>query len=300
MVKQLGRVGRSRLNLALILVVLAIGMALSARFSVQHALEITEARKLDVSPADVYTFASGYALAYFLMVSLPLLMVVSYRGLQGTILTDKVAESLSQCGLQDHQLRARMQEYEDRNSVAAFMLPMFVNLLFLLLCWGMAMFPRGLAGMLDYIEGGMQARVGLALALPMVSQNATLIVWVFLGTYVYSISSIIRRWMQSDLTTNVLWRINVRLAITLVLGMLFVNLFDTGDPSGRGNMAHPAAFAFLIGITPDMFLRWINKQAKRVFRIEGQGAAALFTPPDLQNKIGGMSFGKWIGWPKKV
>lgn len=107
-----------------------------------------------------------------------------------------------------------MQEYEDRNSVAVFMLPMLVNLLFLVVVWGMALFPLGLAGMLDYIEGGRQARVGLALAVPIISKNATLLVWMLLGAYVYSISSIIRRWMQSDLTTNVLWRINVRLAIT--------------------------------------------------------------------------------------
>lgn len=146
--------------MGLILVALAIGLAVSARFSAHRALAISEARKLDLVPADIYAFSSGYTLIYFLMISLPLLMVLSYRGLQGTILTEKVAEGLSLCGLEDHQLRARMQEYEDRNSVAAFMLPMLVNLLFLVVVWGMALFPLGLAGMLDYIEGGRQARVG--------------------------------------------------------------------------------------------------------------------------------------------
>lgn len=124
----------------------------------------------------------------------------------------------------------------------------------------------------------------------MISKNATLLVWMLLGAYVYSISSIIRRWMQSDLTTNVLWRINVRLAITFVLGMLFVNLFAAGDPTGLGHLPYLAAFAFLIGITPDMFLRWINKQVKREFQIESEGVEAVFTPSDLQSKIGGMSF----------
>ena len=214
------RVSRSKRNLALILALVVGATAVLSTISTERALEIIHARKLDVLDADVYTFAFAYSLTYLLMISLPLLMVAGYRGLQGNILSHKVAESLRMCGLEDHQLRAKMQEYEDKNSVSAFLLPMLVNFLFLLLIWGATLFPRGVAGMFDYVEGEMQVRMGIALALPMIADHASPIVWVSLGAYLYGISNMIRRWIQSDLTTAVLWRLNVRLAMTLVIGLL--------------------------------------------------------------------------------
>lgn len=284
------RVSRSKRNLTLILILVVVSMAVLSTLFNKRALEIIHARKLDVLDADVYTFGIAYSLTYLLMIALPLFMVAGYRGLQGNILSHKVAESLRMCGLEDHQLREKMQEYEDKNSVSAFLLPMLVNFLFLLLIWGITLFPRGVAGMFDYVEGEMQVRIGIALALPMIADHASPIVWVSLGAYLYGISNMIRRWTQSDLTTAVLWRLNVRLAMTLVIGLLLVNLFQSDGADMGAESTYLNAFAFLIGVTPDMFLRWVNQQVKRVFRVEDEDISDMFALSDLRTKMIGMGF----------
>ena len=274
----------------LILVLVVALLTTFSWLSIDRALEVVHARKLNIGKANVYAFAFGYSLTYFLMILLPLLMVAGYRTLQGNTLADNVAASLRMCGLEDEKLNAKMQEYNHRNSVSAFVLPMVVNFLFLLLVWGVTLFPRGFSGMLDYIEGETQNRLAIAVSLPFIASHASSIVCVFLGAYIYCLSSMTRRWVQSDLTTGVLWRLNVRFAVAFVVGLLLVNIFLHSESASVADSTYLNGFAFLVGITPDLFLRWLSNQVNRVFRLTSENIDDIFAPSQLRTKIGGMSF----------
>ena len=95
--------------------------------------------------------------------------------------------------------------------------------------------------------------------------------------------------MQSDLTTNVLWKLNTRFAITILIGLLFTALFTDTDALRDKPIAWVLSLAFVAGLVPDVFLRWVAQQSKRVIG-GGDTAAGLFSPSDLQHKITGMSF----------
>lgn len=59
---------------------------------------------------------------------------------------------LSPCGLADGQLRARMQEHQDRNRFSAFLLPLAVNLALLVVAWTSALLPRGMLDSLRHLQ----------------------------------------------------------------------------------------------------------------------------------------------------
>lgn len=265
------------------LVYLAIAALLSWR-----AIQIVTSRGTQFENGDLIVFGMSYALLFNLLVTLPLLMVVGYRGLQGPMMMDKVRTSLTYCGLPMQRVEARMREYEERNSVHAFLLPIAVNLCFLVILWGAVLFPHGVGGILDRLTTGGQLDVSLDRVLQRVAAEAMVENWVFLGAYFYALTTMIRRWMQSDLTTNVLWKLNVRFAITVLIGLLLTAL--TQDLGGR---EAPAGWvltvAFMSGLIPDVFLRWMAQQSKQLVG-GGKVDIGLFSPSNLQRKITGMSF----------
>jgi hypothetical protein len=221
---------------------------------------------------------------------MPLLMVIGYHGLQGEILGAKLQEHLAMAGLRDSQLRARMLEYQQRNSFSAFFLPMLVNTLLLLVLWATTLLPHGIAGMLDYLSSGGTLKVAVAFMFPRIAADAALVNWALLGAYFYGLLLLIRRWMQSDLTTGVIWKLNVRFVIAFLLGLLLTRIVSDGGGASAELGPWTMLLAFSIGIVPDVFLRWASRQLKRIGRVDAEEMARLFAPSELQRRIPGMSF----------
>lgn len=280
----------SRFSLLLtLLVFLAIFLGFGYVIA-DRAATIAIARQLSGDLADLYAFGFTYALIFYLLTVLPLLMVIGYRGLQGETLTAKVEEHLAMCGLTDHQLRARMHEYQQHNSFSAFFLPMLVNVLFLFVVWAATLLPHGIAGMLDYLSDGGTLKVAIAFMYPRVAADASLVTWALLGAYFYSLSVLVRRWMQADLTTSVIWKIDVRLAVTFILGLLLTRLAAAPDQEVSAIGPWVTILAFSIGLVPDVFLRWMTRQLQRTARIDVDDEQRLFAPSELQRRIPGISF----------
>lgn len=227
----------------------------------------------------------GILAVSFFLNALPLLMLLSYRGAQQKVLAAKIKQDLWLCGLQGQQLEVRIAEFDDRNSYSAFFLPACVNLAFMVVMWGLVIMPGGLTGLArslmkePHLGDGFYAP-DLQSLFTYMANNASLVVWVFLGAYFYILMVLIRRWLQSDLTTGVLWKINVRVAVALVVGLLLM----------RVSPNLPVFVAFIAGIVPDTVLRWLSAQVKRIANLEGEGPSKLFQPSDLQEKIDGLNF----------
>ena len=236
----------------------------------------------------VYFFAFMMMTILILFTTLPVLMIIAYQGLQGDTLTAQVSASLSLCAVNDEQLKQRIQEYEERNSLTALFLPSVVNLMIALVIWQNALLPGSTVDLIQRMGNSATTPWSLALSLAQGATEITPLTWALLGAYFYSINLIIRRWMLSDLTANVLWKVNVRLVVTFVLGMLLIAL------SGATSLAHAlgptiAGTGFMIGIVPDLFLRWLSQQLKRLGSIDPQ-QDGLFATSELRRKIEGMSF----------
>lgn len=241
-------------------------------------------------PDATYRFAFSLMLLYVLLCTLPLLMIVAYRGLNADSLRAKVLETLSMCDLSDDQVRQRLAEYEQRNSIAAFSLPALVNLMLLYILWDSALLPRGTEGLADQILATPHPWLALAMVFPTAAASLSPLTWALLGAYFYCLALTIRRWMLYDLTTNVLWLIDVRLVTTFILGMLLMGLASATAGGSVGFGPWFAALAFFVGIVPDLFLRWIGQQLKRLGGIDTEQEGRLFGPSDLQTKLDGMSF----------
>jgi hypothetical protein len=225
----------------------------------------------------------GVMLLFFFLVCLPLLMVIGYQGARKEALEKKIKEDLWLCGLDDKQLNTKLKAFAVRNSWNAFILPATVNLVFIFVMWGVVFFPEGISGFSESIMGksigaGYYSPDIKALFKAMAS-NASPVTWAFLGAYFYTITLLIRRWLQADLTTGVLWKINVRVAVTLIVGLLLTKVMPD----------IPIIF-FLAGIVPDTIIRWLTEKAKRAINFEGEGFSKLFKPSELQEKIDGLSF----------
>ncbi len=256
----------------------------------RRAITIVQTKGTAFEVGDLYIFGFAYTLLFNLMATLPLLMVVGYHGLQGAMIMEKVRSSLTLCGLPNLQVKKKLREYTERNGFQAFLLPMLVNLVFMVLLWGVALLPHGVEGMLDNLEDSGKLKIAVDVVLLHVSQEALAETWIFFGAYFYAVTTLIRRWMQSDLTTNVLWKLNVRFAVTILLGFLFMALFTVAESPGGRPASWVLGFAFLAGMMPDMFLRWLTRQVKRLGKTEDELAGVLFAPSVLQKRIAGMSF----------
>ena len=269
----------------LFFVVIAIVLA-------HRAVGIAESRGMRFEVIDIYTFSFVYLLFFFAFTTFPLLLVVSYRGIHCGINIGKIRNSLSLCGLKEVQLQDKISEFEEKNSWKAFLLPMLANLVFMFLLWSAAMFPDGLLGMLDNLHMNGMIKIGLNQIFPNLAKKASLVTWIFFGAYWYGITVMIRRWMQSDLTTNVLWKLDVRFAVAVILGLLLIEFVPEPIVSAdsQASKHYIAGLAFLTGVLPDVFLRWLTQQMKRVVNIEGESASQLFSPSELQKRIDGMSF----------
>ena len=273
-----------RLLLGYFLVYLLIATLLAHR-----AISIVTAKGTPFEVGDLIIFGFAYTLLFNLLTMLPILMVIGYQGLQGPAVMERVRASLTLCGLPARQVDDRMREYTSRNSFQTFLLPIAVNLAFLVVLWGSMLFPHGVGGIMDNLAVSGRLNVSMDLVLQHVAAEALVENWVFLGAYFYALTTMVRRWMQSDLTTNVLWKLNVRFAITVLIGLLFTALFTDAETLQGKPEAWVLSAAFTAGLVPDVFLRWVAQQSKRLVGI-GNGTGGPFSPSGLQRKITGMSF----------
>lgn len=235
---------------------------------------------------DALVIVIGIGLGYVLLFSLPTLMVVSYQASSRETLQRKIQQDLFLCGLRDNDVGQRLQEFESRNSISAFVWPTLVNLLFLFVLWGAVFGPNGLKGVQDAWMQGDQFTVdnlsfrafdGIAF-FTYLAENASVITWSFLGAYFYVLTVLADRWLRSDLTTGVLWKLNIRVAVALVVGLLLTAVFP----------AIPKYGAFLVGIIPDEVLKFIGDRARSAVKLES--AEGLWQASELQRKIEGINF----------
>lgn len=280
----------SRLWLLLTLLVFLAAFVLVGWTTAQRATQIATTEGLAGDVTDLYAFSFSYVLLFFMLAALPLLMVIGYHGLQGETLSTQLEEHLSMAGLREEQLRARMFEYQQRNGFSAFFLPMLVNILLLHVFWAATLLPHGIGGMLDYLSEGGTLKVGIGLMFPRIAADATLVTWALLGAYFYGLSVLIRRWMQSDLTTSVVWKLDVRFVVTFVLGLLLSRIIGGSDGLLTEFGPWTTLLAFSVGIVPDVFLRWATRQMKRIGRVDTDAMAGVFSPSDLQRRIPGINF----------
>ena len=254
-----------------------------------RAISIVTAKGTPFEASDLIIFGFAYTLLFSLLTMLPILMVAGYQELQGPAMMERLRASLTLCGLPARQIDDRMREYTSRNSFQTFLLPVGISLAFLVVLWGSVLFPHGVGGILDNLEVNGHLHVSLDRVLQHVAAEALVENWVFLGAYFYALTTMVRRWMQSDLTTNVLWKLNVRFAITVLIGLLFTALFTDVETLQGKPEAWVLSLAFTAGLVPDVFLRWLAQQAKHLIG-NGNGIGGPFSPSDLQKKIDGMSF----------
>lgn len=254
----------------------------------RRAIELAEQRGLTLMTTDIYLFGFTYGLLFFLLATLPLLMMIAYQGMQAEAVRRKVAEDLTLCEVDADLLETRWQEYAERNSPAAHFLPMLLNVLLLYLVWATLLFPEGLSGVVDRMQSPGQATIGLASILPRVAAEASAVSWTLLGVYFYSIGVLIRRWLESDLTTAVIWWIDVRLILGFVLGMLLSVISTANELASLGPWL--SGFAFFCGIIPDALLRRLPGLAKGLTGAGPSDAGKLSIGGDLRRWIPGMSF----------
>ncbi len=279
----------SKLTLIAVLLAFAGGVGVLTDQVCSYAVRVVGSGAGSPDATLVYAFAFSMMITFVLFAALPVLMIIAYRGLQGDLLHAQVMASLSLCALDDHQLQSRLREFEECNSLSAFLLPSVVNLLLLCFVWQSALLPSGIANLLARLATSEHTAISFSRIFSDAALHISPLTWALLGAYFYTLTLIIRRWMLSDLTTSLLWKINVRLAVTFILGMLLISISTSVAGGAAGFGPDIAALAFLVGIVPDLFLRWLSQQVKRLGGIDAQGGR-LFAPSDLQSKIDGLSF----------
>lgn len=277
----------SKIGLILLLVAVAAVLGLVADQVARAAVDSAVSAAQNVDPSRIYLFSVTLMTTFLLLATLPVLMLVAYRGLNGCLLSMEVGASLRLCALGDDELQRRIDEFEERNGISAFFLPSMVNLIMLYLIWYSVLLPSGIVPVILELRSAGDHSVSLPKLFASLGGQLSPLTWALLGGYFYVLSSLIRRWMLSDLTTNLMWRIDVRLVLTFILGLLLIAL--GGATGGDGLGAWTAGLAFLVGVVPDLFLRWLSQQVKRLVGIDAL-EAGLFAPSDLQRKIPGMSF----------
>lgn len=244
----------------------------------------------EVSLEELFIYM-GFITLYGILTTLPMLMVIGYQRNQLATLKSKIREDLWLCGLDSRQLTSKMGAFGERNSWGAYVLPAVLTMIFLAVMWSYFLMPVGQSGLIKSLSGGTPAP-SIPNMMRDIASSTSVIMMTFLGAYFYILSVLIRRWLQSDLTTGVLWKINVRLAVALLVGFLLAAAAPGAAKADAAGLDHKVLLmiGFLAGIVPDTVLRWLTQQARRIISPKGESTGRLFTPSDLQEKIEGLNF----------
>jgi hypothetical protein len=207
------------------------------------------------------------------------------------------------CSFGTREIEARLDDFEERNGFWAYFWPTVFALLPLIVFWWIVLAPHGTFGLYtslftDVQEGLAQPSASTMEAWPReldvaryieyLTDNSTALTWVFLGSYFYLLTALVSRWMLLDLTPGLLWRLNARLAVTFIIGLLLSALSPMRGAS--------TAFAFLFGIVPESAFRWLTdgtgfllRGKRRMFIDLSATAQKVFGVSDLY-AIKGLNF----------
>lgn len=232
----------------------------------------------------------GLLFMLFFLASLPAVLILNYKAAWQSTLEATLTEDLWLCGIEDRQLDKRLSEFRQRNSFSAFVWPAVYILLVSFVFWGTIFAPRGLTGLsmslAPYIPEGGYHFPTIAGFIDYASQNLSAVSWAFLGAYFYGLTALLYRWAKPDLTAGFIWKINVRFAVVIVVGLLIEGVLD-------GTAPYIPYVAFLAGIVPDIVLRWLGERFGQLINITGSNLSLterLFKPPELQEQIDGLSY----------
>jgi hypothetical protein len=93
------------------------------------------------------------------------------------------------------------------------------------------------------------------------------LVFAFLGAYVFTLYSILRRYVRGDLKPKAYSSISVRIFVVMILAWLIEIVLPTAGTSANGfavlEKSTPVAFAFFIGIIPETGLTWIQELIRK-------------------------------------
>ena len=70
---------------------------------------------------------------------------------------------------------------DSKTPVRIGIIAMLVNMVLVILMWNAALFPYGVAGMFDGLDGSGEVRISIAILVPVVVMHASVVTWAFLG-----------------------------------------------------------------------------------------------------------------------
>lgn len=293
-------------RVVLVLVIIFVAVLVLALIALLAAVSATPDDLVDVGYIiGSVSLSVGLFVVYLVLLSFPAMLVIGYRASLQETLEKKIIKDLWLCGLGAEEVSARFREFVKQSRGAAFVLPTVVNVALLVIFWGFTLLPNGFWGLsVSLIDLGDPIELTVGQYYPaypdttdvMVQDfnnvrffdylvsNASLVTWAFLGAYFYTLMVLIRRWLQVDLTAGAIWRVNIRLAVVIVVGLLLIYL------DGINGVVVSPYIAFLAGVVPDTVLRWLSDRLKSVFNVEGvrdsPSFGRIFAASDLQNVIG--------------
>lgn len=106
----------------------------------------------------------------------------------------------------------------------------------------------------------------------------------FLGSYIWGLEYIFRRYMLNDLLPGVFFRLSIRMLVASTVALVIFNGYEglvgsnSGDPDGVGVGAWPA-LAFFLGAFPQRGLSWIT--AKIPFLSDKANASVRHLPLEM-------------------
>ncbi len=233
----------------------------------------------------VITFL-GIFLLLMLLTTLPLLLIITYQQTAATWIWPKIEKDLFLAGISTvDDLDEREKDFNQRNGISAFVWPTSALTLFLLILWGLTIAPNALTGFSSALTlGEPLSRHYLSLDgkkfIEYMINNATLITWGFLGVYFYLLTVLTRRWRLNDLTTGLLWDLNARMVIVIIVGLLLMAAWPDA----------PILVAFVAGFAPDKVLGWLWSRIKALIpKSSNTLQSDIFEQRDLE-QIDGVSF----------
>ena len=289
---------------------------------------------------EAVTVYAGLLIFIAILASFPLMLIVTVTRLRAEDRLRRLTLDLVLSGFISSEeqkdsdvLNRRLALFDRKNQIIRYVLPGAVMTILLLLYWVYVFAPRGAVGVLVSMgqggtipqSGGLPdiSILGLSEFFEFLVEMSSPLTWTFLGAYFYIITALIRRWFQDDVTVGFAWRINMRLLLIFILGLLltmtqpvlvenignttaqidsanFVTAFSEGDANihVRGiSDGHRWLWlvAFFGGFTPNALISWLYQRLSNLGNMSGSDGfgdwvGSIFSRPEIQQKIEGLSF----------
>ncbi len=193
-----------------------------------------------------------------MVAAFPALMVLHYRNYGFRRVQRQLDDTLNRI-----YGRTRSEFDRERNG-ARFWLPIVINFFLLIFLFGIVMAPEAAEGLGQQLIGTRFVNnypiIDVGAYFDYIVEHASMITWCFLGAYFYILTVLVRRWMRSDLSPGLIWKLNVRLMIAFVMELLWgQGEVDAADPLlVTTSQTALTAVAFFVGIVPSDLFRWLQ------------------------------------------